>query len=319
MGKRKDDRSRSDTRASGEPRNIGSPSGQDVTSAATVAILDTPAAPTPSVEPTAATPASVPEIPSPTIAALDTPKPSPAIAERLNARLDAMRARGRAAVAAPAAAVAGWWRAQVECLTPFAASIAIAAAVGALTGSIATMVFDAVRARAQAAQTADAQPMQDAIARINTDLVSLKAAVDTSGRSSNSRLVKLSDRLDHVEHGQAEPAARVATTGDALDRAERRAAAPQNAANDVTGSIASVAPASIPSAAPSARPESPPVLGGWVVRGVYSGVALIQGRMGSLVEVEPGDYLPGLGRIDAIRRQDGHWVVVTNKGVIVAR
>jgi hypothetical protein len=29
--------------------------------------------------------------------------------------------------------------------------------------------------------------------------------------------------------------------------------------------------------------------------------------------------VPGLGRIDAIRRQDGRWVVVTSKGLIVAR
>jgi hypothetical protein len=29
--------------------------------------------------------------------------------------------------------------------------------------------------------------------------------------------------------------------------------------------------------------------------------------------------VPGLGRVDAIRRQDGHWVVVTTKGLIVSR
>jgi len=29
--------------------------------------------------------------------------------------------------------------------------------------------------------------------------------------------------------------------------------------------------------------------------------------------------VPGLGRIDAIRRQDGRWVVVTAKGLIVGR
>ena len=36
-----------------------------------------------------------------------------------------------------------------------------------------------------------------------------------------------------------------------------------------------------------------------------------------VIEVEPGDVVPGLGRIEAIRRQDGHWVVVTSKGLIV--
>jgi hypothetical protein len=28
--------------------------------------------------------------------------------------------------------------------------------------------------------------------------------------------------------------------------------------------------------------------------------------------------VPGLGRVDAIRKQDGRWIVVTSKGVISA-
>ena len=38
-----------------------------------------------------------------------------------------------------------------------------------------------------------------------------------------------------------------------------------------------------------------------------------------LREVYAGDVVPGLGRIDAIRKQDGRWVVVTSKGLVVAR
>jgi hypothetical protein len=37
-----------------------------------------------------------------------------------------------------------------------------------------------------------------------------------------------------------------------------------------------------------------------------------------MVEVEPGDVLPGLGRIESIRRQDGRWVVMTSKGMITS-
>jgi hypothetical protein len=61
------------------------------------------------------------------------------------------------------------------------------------------------------------------------------------------------------------------------------------------------------------------VLDGWIVRRVYNGAALIQGRFGGVIEVEPGDNLPGLGRIETIRRQDGRWVVLTSRGMIVAR
>ncbi|MFD2183966.1 coiled-coil domain-containing protein [Rhodoplanes azumiensis] len=66
------------------------------------------------------------------------------------------------------------------------------------------------------------------------------------------------------------------------------------------------------------RPPAPPVVSGWVVRDVRRGIALIEGRYG-LVEVETGDTLPGLGRIESIRKQDGRWLVVTSRGVIVAR
>jgi hypothetical protein len=38
-----------------------------------------------------------------------------------------------------------------------------------------------------------------------------------------------------------------------------------------------------------------------------------------MYEVYPGDPVPGLGKVDAIRKQDGRWVVVTSKGLIVAR
>jgi hypothetical protein len=71
-------------------------------------------------------------------------------------------------------------------------------------------------------------------------------------------------------------------------------------------------------AAPKPEIGRLPILDGWVLRDVGRGAALIQGRRG-LYEVFAGDPVPGLGRVDAIRRQDGRWVVVTSKGLIVAR
>jgi hypothetical protein len=61
-----------------------------------------------------------------------------------------------------------------------------------------------------------------------------------------------------------------------------------------------------------------PTVEGWVLRDVGNGGALIENRRG-VYEVYTGDPVPGLGRVDAIRRQDGRWVVVTSKGLIVAR
>jgi hypothetical protein len=73
-----------------------------------------------------------------------------------------------------------------------------------------------------------------------------------------------------------------------------------------------------PGNAPMAEVGRLPMLEGWVLRDVGHGTALIEGRSG-LYEVFAGDPVPGLGRVDAIRKQDGHWVVVTSKGLIVAR
>ena len=73
---------------------------------------------------------------------------------------------------------------------------------------------------------------------------------------------------------------------------------------DTTGSIAS-----------DGRPK-PPVVDGWVLRQVFDGFALIEGFNGRLFEVGPGSNIPGIGRVETIRRQEGQWVVVTPKGII---
>jgi hypothetical protein len=78
------------------------------------------------------------------------------------------------------------------------------------------------------------------------------------------------------------------------------------------------APATPAPAAPKTEVGRLPTVEGWVLTDVGYGGALIESRRGSY-EVYAGDTVPGLGRIDAIRRQDGHWVVVTRKGLITRR
>ena len=36
-------------------------------------------------------------------------------------------------------------------------------------------------------------------------------------------------------------------------------------------------------------------------------------------KVETGTITPGLGRIEGIKRQDGRWVVVTSRGLVIGR
>jgi hypothetical protein len=224
------------------------------------------------------------------------------------------------APAAPPASSRPW--AQAGRLAALAAGIAIAAAVGTTGGAVATAEMARLWSGdtpTPLASTEDSRVLKESIARITADVAALKAAVDTSGRSANSQLVKLGDRLDRFERAQAEPAAKLAKLAEAIERIERRTPGPNAAAaaHDTTGAIAAVAPSPQPQAV-AVRDAGPPVLEGWIVRSVYNGEALIQGRLG-LVAVARGDTLPGLGRIENIRRQDGRWVVVTTKGLIVAR
>jgi len=172
----------------------------------------------------------------------------------------------------------------------------------------------------------ETQALRQTVARINADLAALKSGADASTKSISAQLARLTERIDRAERAQAEPAARIAKMADAIDRLEKRlpapaaapaaspVAAPRSAGADVTGSI----PSPPPAPAAKAPPPPPPVLPGWAVRDVYGDTALLEGRFG-LLEVAPGDPLPGGGRVEAIRRDRGHWVVVTSRGLIVAR
>jgi len=172
------------------------------------------------------------------------------------------------------------------------------------------------------ATTAANRALEATVARIDADIAALKASVEHTAKANTAQFSKTSDRLDKVEKAQAEPAAKLAKLSEAVDKlraapaAPAAAAAAPAAAKDVTGSISP--PATTPAAAPKAEVARLPTVEGWVLRDVTNGGALIEGRRG-MFEVYAGDPIPGVGRVDAIRRQDGRWVVVTGKGLIVAR
>jgi hypothetical protein len=163
------------------------------------------------------------------------------------------------------------------------------------------------------------------VARLDADLSAAKASIEHTAKLGMAQFNKTSDRLDKVEKAQLEPAAKIAKLSETVDKLRVApvattpvaAAAPVAAAKEVTGSIAPPATAA-PAAAPKVEVARMPNVEGWVLRDVAHGSALIEGRQG-IFEVYAGDPVPGLGRIDAIRRQDGRWVVVTSKGLIVAR
>jgi hypothetical protein len=202
-----------------------------------------------------------------------------------------------------------------------AAVMALTTVAGALGGALATASFGHLVGVAEATSPADSA-LEASIARIDADILALKADVEHTSKTAISQFTKTADRLDRLEKAQAEPAAKLAKLGEAVDKLRTvpsAAAAAPVAAKEVTGSIAAQATAAAPAAAaPKVEVARLPTVDGWVLSDVGYGGALIENRRGSY-EVYAGDNVPGLGRIDAIRKQDGHWVVVTSKGLIVAR
>jgi hypothetical protein len=215
-------------------------------------------------------------------------------------------------------------------LSAMAAVVAIAAGVGALSGALATGAVMRFAAPAAApVQVADTSALDASVARIDADLVALKANVEQTSKTGLSQYNRTSDRLDKLEKAQAEPIAKIARLSEAVDKLRAAppaaAAAPAQAAagtpaRETTGSIAPApaVAAAPPPAAPKTEVGRLPTIEGWRLRDVANGGALIEGR-GGLYEVYAGDPIPGVGRVDAIRRQDGRWVVVTPRGLIVAR
>ena len=81
------------------------------------------------------------------------------------------------------------------------------------------------------------------MARIDADILALKAGVEQTSKTGTSQFNKTSDRLDKIEKALAEPAAKLAKLSEAVDKlgtappaARRVAAAPADARRRAEGS-----------------------------------------------------------------------------------
>jgi hypothetical protein len=206
------------------------------------------------------------------------------------------------AATAPAAQPRSWRFAQL------AATIALAAAVGSFVGSLTGAgVGRLMPEAAPSTNTADAGSILRAVKSELAELSAIKSNLDGSVRNANTQFVAIAERLDRVERAATNPAAQLAHIADAVDRLNKI-----NAAPETTGSIA-------PMTTPPAEPKIVDrIVEDWVVQDVHGDRALVEGRNGSLFEVGAGSILPGVGRVEAVKRQDGQWVVVTARGVITS-
>src|ERR1700688_408486 len=206
------------------------------------------------------------------------------------------------AATAPAAQPRSWRFALL------AATIALVAGVGSFVGSltgagVGRLVPEAV----PSANTADAGSILRAVKSELAELSAMKSNLDGSIRNANTQFVAIAERLDRVERAATNPAAQLAHIADAVDRLNKI-----NATPETTGSIT---PMTVPPAEPKITDR---IVEDWVVQDVHGDRALVEGRNGSLFEVSAGSILPGVGRVEAVKRQDGQWVVVTARGLITS-
>lgn len=203
-------------------------------------------------------------------------------------------------------------RAQFSRVVFLAIAMALSAAAGSTVGAMAAQLFVKPQpVSPDDARSIEVNNLRGVITQLSAEIASLKASVNSNAKAANAQFAKITDR---VERAQAEPAARVQKLSELLEKMDRRsAAAPAQvpalaaAAPEVTGSIA------------PKQQDRPPVVAGWVLREVFDGRAVIEHDRLGFYEVVPGANLPGVGRVEKIRRQDGHWVVVTPKGLIVSQ
>ncbi len=199
-----------------------------------------------------------------------------------------------------------------------AAPVAAAAVLGAFVGSLFT---DSVArfwpSIAPSSSSVVASGGTQAIKTELAELSALKTRLEGLTRNFNDQLARLAVRLDHVERAEAEPNAKLARIAAAIDRLEKErksvttsSAAPASA--ETTGTI----PKSPPAPAEAERAEM--VLPDWILHGVRGSRALVENRHGEVFEITGGSMLPGLGRVEAIKRQDRDWVVVTARGTIAS-
>jgi len=163
-----------------------------------------------------------------------------------------------------------------------AASVTLAAALGAVVGALATGGHSTPAAPDVAAIEQN-KAMQQSIARLGREVTTLRASLDQANKAAHTQIAKISERLEH-------------------------------ATAEITGSIAApqtTAPATAP------LPARVPVVTNWTIRDTRNGYVYVENH-GAVYQVQLGAPLPGLGPVQSVKRQDGRWTVLTPKGIIVS-
>ena len=189
-----------------------------------------------------------------------------------------------------------------------AASVAFAAGFGSFIGSVSgsglvRLIYPPAPPPAPTSSTENTIAAMREVKLELAQLAALKSSLDVAARNTTNQYAKIADRLDRID--------------------QRSAAAAETTASLPPASLAAPPPtqtAALATVAPPAEPTklSDRILLDWLVHDVQNGHALVESRYGGFFAVSTGSVLPGIGRVDMIKRQDGHWVVLTARGTITS-
>jgi len=258
------------------------------------------AAPAKAELPIVESPSISPAVETPAVAA-DTPTPAiePKTEIKTEAKVDTPAVEAVTAET-PAAKPHFVLRPRHKRYALLAATVTFAAALGAVIGALASGGYSTpapAPAKPDIAAIEQNKAMQQSIARLGKEVTTLKANLEQANKAAHSQIAKISARLEHT-------------------------------ASEITGSISApqttvpvLVTAPLPSPRPAARIAAAearvPVVAGWTIYGNRNGYVYVQGH-GEVYQVQIGAPLPGLGPVQSVKRQDGRWMVLTPKGLIVS-
>jgi len=181
----------------------------------------------------------------------------------------------------------------------YAAGILIAATLGGVIGALAVAGFGQVAdGGADTDETVIA--LRTSIGQLATEIRSLKTGIGADSEVTAEGLAAIEQRMAGAEQAQTALSAKIA---DLSAAAANTTTLPVGVSGEITGSLGSLAM---------------PVVNDWILWRVRNGRALVQNG-GGYFEIVPGSSLPGLGIVDRITRENGRWVVFTERGVILDR
>ncbi|MBM3552303.1 MAG: hypothetical protein FJX45_11140 [Alphaproteobacteria bacterium] len=205
----------------------------------------------------------------------------------------------------------------------------IAAFIG-LAGLAATRFYPSDRPKEAVAQKVEAPAPQQAtapaldestknrIASLQGEVQELRAKLDAVEKRQQAEHLKARAATAPPPAEDKSAAAATEATPAEQRPSDKPDAKAARAAKDESAKIANTKNESskidmtpVQTIAPAAK-----VVNGYRVRDVFQGAALIESDSG-MIGVEPGEVVPGVGRVIAIKERAGRWIVVTESGEIL--